>query len=65
MYNGNTDDMLVFDRCNRLVKHLKLPEAIANPEGGVVKDAIKQAYDDSPCGNDKTCSRRPKKKTSF
>lgn len=47
-YKGITDDMFIFDRCNRMVKQITLPES--NIKNGIVKKEILKAYKKSPCG---------------
>jgi hypothetical protein len=46
-YNANKDDMIIFDSCDRLVYHLKLPETVIT--SGKVKEALKKAYKENIC----------------
>nr|DBA23700.1 TPA: hypothetical protein GDO54_014591 [Pyxicephalus adspersus] len=47
--NGNKDDFLIYDRCGRLVKHIKLPYAFL--QFNYVEDAIKSVYCENTCGD--------------
>ena len=56
MYKAETDDMVIFDRCNRVVKHIKWPDSIIT--NGVVKDYLIKASKirlcPKPCENVKS-----------
>uniref|UniRef100_A0A8C4Y207 Selenoprotein P n=1 Tax=Gopherus evgoodei TaxID=1825980 RepID=A0A8C4Y207_9SAUR len=47
--NGNKDDVLIYDRCGRLVYHLGLPYSFLTFP--YVEDSIKIAYCEYKCGN--------------
>lgn len=49
LLKGNKDDFLIYDRCGRLVKHIKLPYAFL--QFSYVEDAIKSVYHENTCGD--------------
>ncbi|XP_078621596.1 selenoprotein Pb-like [Branchiostoma floridae x Branchiostoma japonicum] len=46
--DGEKDDFIVYDRCGRLAKHIRMPQA--NMDNSDVEDAIRAVYEESPCG---------------
>ncbi len=51
LYNAETDDMIIFDKCNRVVFHLALPDSIIT--SGKVKESLVKAYNQNQCSQ--TC----------
>jgi len=49
MYNASTFEMLVFDKCNRLAFHLKLPNDVVIHNGNV-RGFLMRAYRENVCG---------------
>ncbi|XP_078702094.1 selenoprotein P-like [Branchiostoma floridae x Branchiostoma belcheri] len=48
LLDGSKDDFIVYDRCGRLARHIKMPQA--NMDNTDVEDAIRAVYEESPCG---------------
>ncbi|XP_035660700.1 selenoprotein P-like [Branchiostoma floridae] len=49
LLDGRKDDFIIYDRCGRLARHIRMPEAwLVRPD---VEDAIREVYAESPCGN--------------
>ncbi|XP_019636262.1 PREDICTED: selenoprotein P-like [Branchiostoma belcheri] len=48
LLGGKKDDFIIYDRCGRLAKHIRMPEAyLRRPD---VEDAIREVYAGGPCG---------------
>ncbi|XP_078621595.1 uncharacterized protein LOC144887930 [Branchiostoma floridae x Branchiostoma japonicum] len=49
LLDGRKDDFIIYDRCGRLGRHIRMPEAwLVRPD---VEDAIRAVYAESPCGH--------------
>ena len=53
MYKAETDDMVIFDKCNRVVFHLTWPDSIITT--GKVKESLIKAYTQNQCSQ--SCDR--------
>ncbi|CAH1249367.1 SELENOP [Branchiostoma lanceolatum] len=48
LLDARKDDFIIYDRCGRLVRHVRMPQAhMDNPD---VENIIRAAYYQSPCG---------------
>ena len=53
MYKAETFDVVIFDKCNRVVFHLSLPESVV--QKGFIKESLIAAYTKKQCSQ--SCDR--------